>query len=211
MTPHMEDLREYSANGVLSDGGSVLLRAVRSTDKPQIKSLFQRLSPDSIHARWFTSKRVLTDEELRRLTELDFVNDVALAAVLPEEVEERFVGVGRYYRTRHRRAAVASAEVAFVVADEHQGRGIGTLLLEHLAAIARASGIEELEAEVLADNAKMLDVFARCGFAVRRSLDAGVYHVVFPTNATAPFLRASLARERHAETERSASSPVPSR
>jgi N-acetylglutamate synthase-like GNAT family acetyltransferase len=91
--------------------------------------------------------------------------------------------------------------VAFAVEDSYQGRGIGTLLLEHLAAIARASGVDEIEADVLADNSTMMQVFAESGFVMKETLDAGVFHVTFPTAATEAFLHASFERERHAAAE----------
>src|SRR5262249_22562644 len=90
------------------------------------------------------------------------------------------------------------AEVAFAVLDEHQGRGIGTVLLEHLATLARARGITEFQADVLGENNRMLRVFAKSGFLVTRSVDGGVFHVSFPTAETPAFLPSQAARERGA-------------
>jgi acetyl coenzyme A synthetase (ADP forming)-like protein len=159
------------------------------------------MSPESIRHRAFGAKNLLTDAELRYLTELDFVEHVALAAVARGETQEVILAVGRYCCAARSRDGCRRAELAIAVADEHQGRGIGTLLLEHLAHVARSAGIEELEAGVLADNAKMMDVFARSGLAVEKSMDAGVYHVRFPTSETEAFLCASAARERHAAAQ----------
>jgi acyl-CoA synthetase (NDP forming) len=91
--------------------------------------------------------------------------------------------------------------VGFTVEDAFQGRGLGTLLLEHLVEIARSSGVEQIEAYVMADNSRMMDVFAEAGFLVKRDLEAGVFHVTFPTDATDAFVRASLERERRAAAE----------
>jgi len=195
------DPSAYSEPVVLRDGGSVLVRALRPLDKPKLVDLFRRMSPESIRHRAFGAKSLLTDAELRYLTELDFVKHVALAAVAREEREEIILAVGRYCCAARRRNGCRCAELAIAVADEHQGRGIGTLLLEHLAHFARSAGIEELEADVLADNAKMMDVFAHSGLVVEKSMDAGVYHVRFLTSETEAFLCASAARERQAAAQ----------
>lgn len=196
--------RDYLEPVVLRDGSSLVIRALRSSDKPLIADLFRRLSPQSIRYRAFGSKSTLSEKELTYLVELDFVMHVAVAAVQREDDQERIVGVGRYCRVGRAGEAdpcAVRAELAFTVADEQQGRGIGTLLLEHLARIARASGIEELEADVMIDNSKMMEVFIDSGFALRRSLEDASYHVTFPTNATEAFLDVSLARERRAAAQ----------
>ncbi len=198
-------LRDYSEPVVLRDGASLTLRAVRPSDAPLLAGLFSRLSRQSVRYRAFGSKESLSGKELTYLTDLDFVGHVALAAVssLPG-APPRIVGIGRYVRVDDHGALSATsprAEVAFTVEDAYQGRGIGTLLLEHLADIARASGVERIDADVLADNARMMQVFSESGFVVRRALDEGVFHVTFPTDATDAFLRASLEREKRAACE----------
>lgn len=207
--PH--DAREYSAEEVLRDGGSIHIRSIRPDDKGRLRDHFGRLSERSVYFRFFGFKRRLTDDDLKRFTELDFMRHVGLVATLREGGEERIIGVGRYIvrgvenaaavAPETERAEVQPAEVAFAVADEHQGRGIGTLLLEHLARIARENGISEFEADVLGENNQMLEVFARSGFVVRRSIEAGVVHVSFPTEETLRTLEASLSRERQAAAQ----------
>jgi len=206
---HASDLQHYAAPAVLRDGGLILIRAIAASDKQLLRELFSRLSPDSIRHRVFGAKSELTEKELVYLTELDFERHVALAAILRERGEERIVGVGRYIRIpppRRDAAAAAAvstrAEVAFTVVDEHQGRGVGAVLLEHLAHMAHAEGIDELDADVMADNAQMMQVFADSGFAVRKSMDDGVYHVLFPTSETQSFIRASIDRHAAAECAR---------
>jgi len=198
-------LHDYAEPVVLRDGASMTLRAVRPSDKQHMSELFARLSPQSVRYRVFGAKESLTDRELVYLTELDFNAHVALAVVArTPEGGERMVGVGRYVRVRRDGtidAASPRAEVAFTVEDASQGRGIGTILLEHLAEIARASGVEQIEADVLSDNARMLQVFGESGFVVEQSLEAGVFHVTFPTDRTDAFLRASMEREKRAGAE----------
>ncbi|MGH3054146.1 MAG: GNAT family N-acetyltransferase, partial [Gaiellaceae bacterium] len=124
---------------------------------------------------------------------LDFTRNAALVATLGQGDDEKFIGVGRYAVLDD---GATRAEIAFAVADDFQGRGVGTLLLEHLAPIARANGITEFEADVLGENNRMLEVFAQSGFVVKRSIEDGVFHVTFPTAETDQVQEASLARER---------------
>jgi acyl-CoA synthetase (NDP forming)/RimJ/RimL family protein N-acetyltransferase len=182
----------YAADEVLRDGGSIHIRAVRPDDRERLREHFHGLSEKSIYFRFFGLKRSLNDAELTRLTNLDFIDHVALAATLRDDRCERFIGVARYIRCPDR----TRAEVAFAVLDEHQGRGIGTLLLEHLSRIARAAGIVELQADVLGDNNRMLGVFAKSGYKVTRSAEAGVIHVAFPTTETEQSVAAAASRER---------------
>lgn len=168
---------EYKADAILRDGGSIRIRSVRSDDKEELLKLFGRLSRRSVYFRFFRSKKQLTQGELAQFTELDFVNNVALVATLREGDEEQIIGVGRYSAIDDPSGPQRRAEVAFAVADDHQGRGIGTLLLEHMVPIAQANGIAEFEADVLGENNQMLRVFATSGFRVTRSLEAGVFHI----------------------------------
>jgi acetate---CoA ligase (ADP-forming) len=188
--------RNYSANEVLRDGGSIHIRAIRADDKERLLDHFRHMSQDSIYHRFFGLKHSLTDQELIRFTEIDFVNHVALVATLRAAGDERFIGIGRYVTTGPTRA-----EVAFAVLDEHQGRGIGTVLLDHLGRVARAAGITEFQADVLGDNNRMLEVFAKSGFRVNRSTDAGVVHLSFPTGETEASRQASDLRNWKAAGE----------
>jgi acetate---CoA ligase (ADP-forming) len=189
--------RRYAADEVLRDGGSIHIRAIRSDDKKLLLDHFRGMSPNSVYHRFFGLRRTLAGDDLARFTELDFMTHVGLAATLSEAGRERIIGVGRYVRLDD----PAIAEVAFAVVDAYQGRGIGTLLLEHLSRIARESGIKEFRAEVLGDNNRMLEVFAKSGFIVRRSFEAGAVHVSFPTAETDQFLAASLNREQTAAAQ----------
>ena len=178
------DPRHDATDELLRDGGSIHIRAIRPDDKQPLLALFERLSSRSVYFRFFQTKQRLTDEELRYFTELDLTRNVALVVTLREGQEEHIIGVGRYCRINEDGQPTTHAEVAFTVADAHQGRGIGPLLLEHLAAIARMQDIDTFEADVLGENNRMLQVFDASGFTVQRSLDTGVFHISFPTAAT---------------------------
>lgn len=188
------ELRDYSARAILADGSSIRIRAIVPEDREKLLDHFGRLSPESAYFRFMAHKKRLTDADLDRFTILDYVRNFGLVATRLERNDERVIGIGLY-------AAIGgehpeSAEVAFAVDDEHQGRGVGTLLLEHLVRIARANGISRLEADVLSTNARMLDVFSRSGFVVRQSTEAGVVRVSFAIEATEQFLSRSLYREK---------------
>ena len=169
----MSEPFNYSVTETLRDGTRLLIRAIRPEDKQLLFEHFHSLSERSIYYRFFGHKRSLEQEDLRRLTELDFVNHVGLAATIEAQGTERFIGVGRYLRS----VDAAAAEVAFAVLDEFQGRGIGTLLLRHLAQIARRQGIIKFAAFVMGDNHQMLEVFANSGFRSRDRHDAGTVRV----------------------------------
>jgi acetyl coenzyme A synthetase (ADP forming)-like protein len=154
------------------------------------------LSSRSVYFRFFQTKQQLTDEELRYFTELDFTRNVALVATLRESDAEHIIGVGRYFRLHENGQPTSRAEVAFTVADAYQGKGVGTLLLEHLAAIARLQGIDTFEAYVLGENNRMLQVFEASGFTVQSSFESGVFHISFPTAETPQVRAASTERER---------------
>ncbi|HYL55599.1 MAG TPA: GNAT family N-acetyltransferase [Gemmatimonadales bacterium] len=193
-------LSGYVEPAVLRDGGSVLIRAIQPADQPLLGELFQHLSPRSMQFRFLSAKRGLTSQELAALADLDFDTRAGLAAIHREDAEDRIIGVAHFFRSTPP-GGTPRAEFAVAVADEHHGRGIGTVLLEHLARLARATGIEEFEALVLADNADMLKVFGESGFAVKQTDAEGVFHLVFPIRETERFLTVSLARERQAAAQ----------
>ena len=164
------DARTYSQRDRLLDGRRVLVRAIRHEDKAVLREGFRRLSPESVYHRFFQPKKELSEEDLRYLTEVDFESHVALLAVLEEEGPGLGLGVGRYIVEPGTR----SAEIAFTVDENHHGLGVGTLLLHHLAKIARAQSLVEFRAYVLAENRAMIEVFEHAGFPLNRRLEGNV-------------------------------------
>jgi len=179
-------------DAILRDGASVEIRAIDSGDHASLVSLFERMSPTSIRHRFFGAKRELTEADLKFLSG-DGTSHVVIGAVVRRGGRETFLGVGRYVMLPEH---PGMAEVAFEVADAEQGRGIGTLLLDHLARIARARDLTMFRAEVERDNLQMLEVFARSGFAIRESSMEGICHVDIPIADSERFLAAAAARER---------------
>ena len=168
----MSEASRYCAEETLRDGTTMRIRAIGRDDKARLQKHFESLSERSVYHRFFGHKRSLNESDLRQLTELDFINHVGLAATLVNEGVERFIGVGRYLRSGD-----SPAEVAFAVLDEYQGRGIGTVLLHHLARIARQNGIRRFAAFVMGDNTQMLEVFANSGYRARDSYEGGTVKV----------------------------------
>ena len=137
------------------------------------------------------SRPRLSSKELKRFTEVDYRDRVALVITIGGEI----IGIGRYDRLDD----PAEAEVAFNIADAHQGRGIGSILLEHLAAAARENGIRRFSAEVLPENRKMLMVFSDAGYDVKRHFDDGVVSLEFNIDPTDKSRAVMESREHRAE------------
>lgn len=167
------DIRNYSARECLRDGQEVEIRALRPEDRNALLAAVGRSSAQSLYRRFFAVKRNFTEQEISFFLNVDFVTHVALVAVLRVHGHSTLVGGARYVMSEPRRA-----EVAFAIVDEHQGRGIGKILLSHLARIARAAGIEEFVAEVLSQNSAMLRVFAGSNLIFRAKREGGTTHVV---------------------------------
>jgi RimJ/RimL family protein N-acetyltransferase len=166
------DPARYSATETLRDGRSVEIRALRPAERKELLSAVDRISDQSIYRRFFSPKRSFTDQEVAHYVNVDFVDHVALVAELQEDGRSAIVGGARYIVS-----APGAAEVAFAVDDAHQGQGIGAVLMTHLAAIARRSGLKELFAEVLPSNTAMLKVFEKSGLGVSTKREHGVVHV----------------------------------
>ena len=160
-----ENITIYAVTEVLRDERLLTIRAVRPDDKGLVIEALRDVSADSVYRRLFTAKRDISAEGLKKITEVDFVNVVALVAVLEKDGNDQIVGGGRYIRSGSSGAG-QKAEVAFLVNDAFQGLGIASRILKHLVVIARESGITQFEAEVLPSNAAMLKVFTRSGLVV---------------------------------------------
>src|SRR5690348_10123316 len=147
----------WEADVIVADGGVVRLRPIRPSDADKLVALHAGLSPRTRYLRYFSAYPRIPERDLYKFTHMDHRDRVGLLVELDGEV----IAVGRYERTVASDGGEAppEAEVAFVVTDEHQGRGIGSVLLEHLAAAGRESGIERFHAVVLAENTAMLRVF----------------------------------------------------
>ena len=168
----MLEVEKYSAIETLRAGCRVEIRAVRPDDRANLVAAVGRTSDQSLYRRFFGLKRSFSEQEAAFFVNVDFVNHVALVALIEEGERSVIVGGGRYIVVRP-----GQAEVAFAVIDEYQGRGIGRALMRHLATIARAAGLQTLTAEVLPENTPMLQLFETSGLRVSTKREAQVAHV----------------------------------
>jgi RimJ/RimL family protein N-acetyltransferase len=168
-----QEFAAYSASEVLRNGRRIEFRALRPDDKDELLAAVRRASPQSMFRRFFAAKRDFSNQEIAFFLNIDFATHVALVAVADEGGRPAIVGGGRYIISDP-----GKAEVAFVIIDEYQGQGIGSMLLRHLSAIARTAGVKEFTAEVLPENRPMLKVFEKSGLDVTMTREPGVVHVV---------------------------------
>jgi len=182
----------WEADVVLSDGGTMSVRPIRPDDAERIVRFHDRQSPESIYFRFFSPRPRLSERDLERFTNVDYVDRMAFVALIGDEL----VGVARYDRHRAR----SDAEVAFFVDDEHHGRGMATVLLEYLAVAAREAGISGFTASVLPQNRKMLGVFTQAGFTAQSHFEEGVIEVELGIEPTPDALAAIEARAATAES-----------
>jgi acetyl coenzyme A synthetase (ADP forming)-like protein len=181
---------EWEIDAVLADGATVHIRPIRPTDAAALVTFHSGLSFETVYRRFFSVHPTLSEEEVARFTTVDYQDRFALVATLEDEI----VAVARYDRT-----SVDTAEVAFVVSDAEQGRGIGALLLEQLAGAARERGIRAFTAETMLGNHAMLGVFRDAGFGMHTTTSGGIVVVELAIDETTEALAAADERERRAE------------
>ena len=186
------DLTWPEVDVVLADGGVVHLRPIRPADADGLLAFHARLSPETRQMRFFTDRPTLSEREVEHFTHVDFDRRLALVAELRSEI----IAVARYDADPE---PGDGAEVAFVVQDEHQGRGIGSILLEHLAVAARRCSITSFHADTLAVNRRMQGVFHDAGYRVTTRTESGVVGVEFSLVQTPGSVAAIEGREHHAE------------
>jgi GNAT superfamily N-acetyltransferase len=167
------DAATYSVIETMRDGKPVVIRSLQPSDKAEIFEAVERTSAESLHRRFLATKRAFSPSEVAYFVNVDFRNHVALVAEVEEDEGSNIVGGGRYVVVKQE-----TAEVAFIVIDAYQGRGLGTILMRHLVGLAREAGIEEFVAEVLSDNVAMLAVFEGSGLPLATKHEGGVTHVV---------------------------------
>lgn len=185
--------REWEADVVLSDGMVAHVRPIRPEDVEAIHGFHAAQSEESIYLRFFAPIKRLSDKDVHRFTHVDYQDRVALVMFVRDEL----AGIGRYDRTEK---SGPIAEVAFNVSDHHQGRGIGSVLLEHLADIGRESGVTRFVADVLPQNRRMIGVFRDAGFEVAHEFDDGVIAVSFDIEPTDASRAVRMSREHRSES-----------
>ncbi|MFB6897586.1 bifunctional acetate--CoA ligase family protein/GNAT family N-acetyltransferase [Streptomyces hydrogenans] len=189
----------WEADVVLRDGGTARIRPITADDADRLVSFYEQVSDESKYYRFFAPYPRLSAKDVHRFTHHDFVDRVGLAATVGGE----FIATVRYDRIddRGRPASTPAdeAEVAFLVQDAHQGRGVASALLEHIAAVARERGIRRFAAEVLPANTKMIKVFTDAGYTQKRSFEDGSVRLHLDLEPTDRSLAVQRAREQRAE------------
>ncbi|MEU9092347.1 GNAT family N-acetyltransferase [Streptomyces sp. NPDC048428] len=198
-SPHHAYPDHWEADVVLRDGGTARIRPITTDDADRLVSFYEQVSDESKYYRFFAPYPRLSAKDVHRFTHHDYVDRVGLAVTVGGE----FIATVRYDRIneqgRPASAPADEAEVAFLVQDAHQGRGVASALLEHIAAVARERGIRRFAAEVLPANNKMIKVFRDAGYTQQRSFEDGSVHLTLDLEPTAESLAVQRAREHRAE------------
>jgi RimJ/RimL family protein N-acetyltransferase len=169
----MSEAINYTAHELLRDGSQIDIRALRREDEADMLAAIGKTSAQSLQRRFFVMKRHFSDKERAFFMDIDFKNHVAIVAVAEEAGRKVIVAGGRYIVFEPGRA-----EMAFVVIDTWQGRGLGSILMRHLVKFASDAGLQELTAEVLPENAAMIKVFGKFGFKPTARRDPQTLHLV---------------------------------
>ncbi|MFD3511690.1 GNAT family N-acetyltransferase [Streptomyces sp. NPDC058657] len=190
----------WEADVVLRDGGTARIRPITTEDAERLVSFYEQVSDESKYYRFFAPYPRLSAKDVRRFTHHDYIDRVGLAVTVGGE----FIATVRYDRIDADGMPASGpgadqAEVAFLVQDAHQGRGVASALLEHIGAVARERGIRRFVAEVLPANSKMIKVFTDAGYQQQRSFEDGVVRLEFDLEPTDRSLAVQRAREHRAE------------
>jgi len=196
VTSEVQPVEHWEADVLLKDGRVAQLRPILAADAERLVEFYSRVSEQSKYFRFFAPYPTLSDKDVTRFTTVDNDRRVAFVVTLHSTI----IGVGRY-------DAVGDdeAEVAFLVEDAHQGRGVGQLLLEHLAQAGRERGIRTFVADVLPTNSRMQQIFREMGYQVEGMVDGGVTRLTFriePTDLAVGVMRAREQRAEAASIER---------
>ena len=182
---------QYETEVLLKDGSRIVLRPIKSEDIEGWLGFVSRLSRRTKYLRFHSLPKLGREDAIRFCT-VDYNDTFAFVAEVRGDQRKDIAAIGRYYRLPKRH----SAEVALAIEDAYQGRGIGTKLMEVLANVARENDITTFEADVLAENREMMNVFRDYGFHIASELQEGVFHITFPIARTRRVVRKEEERER---------------
>lgn len=164
---------EQYEEAVSFDDIQIFFRPVKPTDEAMQREFFYSLSDESIYYRFFNRVKAMPHEKIQPMVNIDYREEMAIVGLVGEAGAEEMMAIGRFKID----PSVNEAEVAFLVHDDWQGKGIGTFLMKKLIDIARSMRIKAFTAEVLAENRKMINVFHKCGYPVQVRMDDGSYSV----------------------------------
>ncbi len=167
-----EELEHYDT---LKDSTEIFFRPIKPTDEPALSEMLYSLSEESVRTRYMTRTVAFPHRDIQHLTNIDYKNSLAIVGVVPGVSEEEIVAIAQYFLDPKTQAA----EVAFLVQDEWQQKGMGTFLLDYITKIARQRGVKRFYAKVLPSNKPMLAVFHNSGYKVSTEFDGDVYSITY--------------------------------
>ncbi len=182
----------YHEHVLLKDGQGIFLKPATEKDISIVDSFMKRISRESLRMRFMASISEVSETTIKNLCNGDFKQDGCILAITGEGEAKKVIGLGNYVATGNGH----SAEVAFLIEDAYQGRGISTILIERLAGLAAANGFIDFEAEVLPDNQPMMNVFKSSGFEKHRVWSSDTVHFELPVKGGGQTWEISQLRER---------------
>ncbi|MEZ4314548.1 MAG: GNAT family N-acetyltransferase [Polyangiaceae bacterium] len=178
---------EEAGEAELRSGEKVLVRPARLSDEELLKDMFYRLSDESTYLRFLGYKRYHPHDEMQKLVDLDYQANMAFVAETIAQ-EPQIIGMCRYDVD----PATSLADVAFVVRDEWQNKGLGTVLMRRATEVARERGLAGFSADVLSTNNGMLGIFHKSGLFVTTEREGNVYHLIATFDADDPSVKRAL-------------------
>jgi acyl-CoA hydrolase/GNAT superfamily N-acetyltransferase len=170
--PYPQELERYDT---LRDGTEIFFRPVRPTDEASLSEMLYSLSSQSVQTRYMTHTIAFPHKDVQQLTNVDYLQDLAIVGTVPGASGDEIVAIAQYFLEPKTQAA----EVAFIVQDEWQQKGMGTFLLDYLTQIAKKRGVKRFYAKVLPSNKAMLAIFHNSGYKVNTEFDGEVYSVTY--------------------------------
>jgi len=167
-----EELERYDT---LRDGTQIFYRPIKPTDEPSLSEMMYSLSDESVRTRYMARTMAFPHRDIQRVTNIDYRNDVAIVAVVPGVSGEEIVAIAQYFLD----PKTQDAEVAFLVQDEWQRKGIGTFLLDYITKIAKQRGVQRFCAKVLPTNEAMLTIFHNSGYKINTKFDGYAYDITY--------------------------------
>jgi GNAT superfamily N-acetyltransferase len=167
-----EDLERHE---VLRDGTEIFFRPVKPVDEAALTAMLYSLGEESVQKRYFAHTKTFPHRDVQKLANIDYRQDLAIVGLVPGVSGEEVVAIAQYFLE----PKTQSAEVAFIVQDEWQQKGMGTFLLEYLTDIARRRGVKSFTASVLPHNKPMLSIFTNTGYDVKTEFDGEAYQVSY--------------------------------
>jgi acyl-CoA hydrolase len=173
--PYPNELEHYDT---LYDGTQIFFRPVRPTDEPDLAKMLYSLSKKSVHTRYMTHTMTFPHKDVQQLTNVDYRRDISIVGTVPGIYGDQIVAIAQYFLDPKTQAA----EVAFLVHDEWQKKGMGTFLLDYITKIAEQRGVKHLYAKVLPINRPMLAIFHNSGYKVNTEFDGEAYSISYDLN-----------------------------